>query len=113
MLLYSAEGRPRAPIGRIGTDPRWCSYGGGLGVLRQARVGAASGKQVLPECDQPPDVEAAVFSYRQSSLSRDCHGAPSPPWQANEEAGWRACAFFTKVIRPTEPQAGTSPGPSV
>src|ERR1700730_13853745 len=76
MLLYSAEGRPRAPIGRIGTDPRWCSYGGGLGVLRQARVGAASGRPVLPEGDQPPDVEAAVFSYRQSSLSRDCHGAP-------------------------------------
>jgi hypothetical protein len=31
---------------RIGTDAKWCcSYGGGLGVLRRAGVGAASGNR--------------------------------------------------------------------
>jgi hypothetical protein len=41
----------RAPADRSSRDgpELCCSYGGGLGVLRQAQVGAASAKQVLPE----------------------------------------------------------------
>jgi hypothetical protein len=44
------SGRATARADRSGPDgPVCCSYGGGLGVLWQARVGAASAKQVLPE----------------------------------------------------------------
>jgi hypothetical protein len=51
MLLGSAEGRPRVPIGRIVMAPRKC---GGCG-LRQVRVGGAFGTRVSPDIGQPFD----------------------------------------------------------